>query len=81
LAGTDKKLLVVFHRVHGHEFHAVQVPPGKHLLRVQISPNGEGTGPEVADQSQTVEGEFASGAEKMLSIQFDKNGLMTLSLQ
>src|SRR4029077_927982 len=31
LQGTEKKHLVVFHRVQGHEFHAVQISPGKHL--------------------------------------------------
>ena len=76
LAGTDKKHLVVFHRVQGHEFHAVQISPGKHLLRVQVSP-----GAGAADQSSTVEGDFAAGSEKMLHIQFAKTGEMNLSLE
>ena len=37
LEGTDKKRLVVFHQVQGHEFHAMQLSPGKHLLRVQVT--------------------------------------------
>ena len=76
LAGTEKKHLVVFRRVQGHEFHAVQIVPGKHLLRVQVSP-GEGA----SEQSGTVEGEFSGGAEKMLRIQFSKSGVMNLSLE
>ena len=76
LAGTDKKHLVVFHSVQGHEFHAVQISPGKHLLRVQVSP-----GAGAADQSGTVEGDFAAGTEKMLHIQFAKTGEMNLSLE
>jgi hypothetical protein len=76
LAGIDKKHLIVFHRVQGHEFHAVQIPPGKHLLRVQVSP-GSGAN----DQSGTVQGEFAGGSEKMLRIQFGKDGEMSLSLE
>jgi serine/threonine protein kinase len=76
LEGTDKKHLVVFHHVQGHEFHAMQVPPGKHRLRVQVTS-------DVAsyDQSATVEGEFASGQENVLRINFTKHGEMNLSLQ
>jgi serine/threonine protein kinase len=76
LAGIDKKHLIVFHRVQGHEFHAVQISPGKHLLRVQVGPGGG-----ASDQSGTVGGEFAGGSEKMLRIQFDKSGEMILSLE
>jgi serine/threonine-protein kinase len=76
LEGTDKKHLVVFHHVQGHEFHAMQVLPGKHLLRVQVTS-------DVAsyDQSATVEGEFASGQESVLRINFNKQSEMSLSLQ
>lgn len=76
LQGIDRKHLVVFHRVQGHEFHAVQIPPGKHLLLVQVSP-----GAGASDQSGTVEGEFAGGAEKMLRILFSKSGEMNLTLE
>ena len=76
LEGTDKQRLVVFHRVQGHEFHAVQIPPGKHLLRVQVTP-----GAGVSEQSATIDGEFVSGTEKMLRILFNKNGEMQLNLQ
>jgi eukaryotic-like serine/threonine-protein kinase len=37
LEGTDKKRLGVFHHVQGHELHAMQVPPGKHRLRVRVT--------------------------------------------
>jgi hypothetical protein len=76
LEGTDKKRLVVFHRVQGHEFHAMQVPPGKHNLRVKVT-SAAGN----SDQVATVEGNFPSGTEKMLRIQFDKSGQMNLRLQ
>jgi serine/threonine protein kinase len=75
LEGTDKKHLVVFHHVQGHEFHAMQVSPGKHRLRVQVT---SGITP---DQSGTVAGEFASGQENVLRISFDKHGEMYLSLK
>ncbi|MFZ3365979.1 MAG: serine/threonine-protein kinase [Candidatus Sulfotelmatobacter sp.] len=76
LEGTDKKHLVVFHHVQGHEFRAVQISPGKHVLRVQVT-----TGAGTSEQSDTVTGDFATGTEKMLRIQFSKNGEMTLRLQ
>jgi serine/threonine-protein kinase len=76
LEGTDKKHLVVFHHVQGHEFHAMQVAPGKHSLRVQVT-SDEAT----YDRSATVAGEFASGQESVLRINFDKHGEMNLSLQ
>jgi serine/threonine protein kinase len=76
LQGTDKKHMVVFHHVQGHEFHAVQVSPGKHLLRVEVASGGA-----ISNQSATVAGEFASGRENVLRINFDKHGKMILSLQ
>jgi hypothetical protein len=66
----------VFRQIHGHEFHAVQIPPGKHLVRVQVT-----SGAGIAGQSATIDGEFAGGTEKMLRILFNKSGEMTLSLQ
>jgi serine/threonine-protein kinase len=76
LEGTDKQHLVVFHHIQGHEFHATQIPPGKHRLRVRVA-----CGADSYDQSGTVAGEFASGRETMLRINFDKHGGMLLSLQ
>ena len=76
LGGTDKKHLVVFHHVQGHEFHAMQVSPGKHRLRAQVTSDGA-----TYDQSATVAGEFASGQENVLRISFNKHGEMNLSLQ
>ncbi len=76
LEGADKKRLVVFHKVQGHEFHAMQISPGKHSLRVQVAPGGN-----LSERSATIDGEFASGTEKMLRVLFNKNGEMNLSLQ
>ncbi len=76
LEGTDKKKLVLFHSVRGHEFHAMQVPPGNHELRVQVTSESNPT-----DHSGTVAGEFFSGKEKTLRILFDKHGEMNLSLE
>ena len=76
LEGTDKKHLVVFHHVQGHEFHAMQITPGKHVLRVQVT-SGEGR----SEQFATVTGDFSSGQENELHITFNKQGEMNLSLQ
>jgi hypothetical protein len=77
LEGIEKRHLVMFHQVQGHEFHAMQIPPGKHLLKVQIS-----SGVDLSDQrAATIEGTFASGKETMLRINFDNRGQMNLSLQ
>ncbi|MGC1372554.1 MAG: serine/threonine-protein kinase [Candidatus Sulfotelmatobacter sp.] len=74
LEGTEKKRLVVLHHVEGHEFHAVQVPAGKHVLRVQVIS-------ESRKQAETIHGTFPSSAEEMLRIRFEKNGKMNLDLQ
>jgi serine/threonine protein kinase len=76
LEGTEKRHLVMFHQVQGHEFHAVQIPPGKHLLKVQVS-----SGAGLSEQAGTIEGKFASGKETMLRVNFDNRGQMILSLQ
>jgi hypothetical protein len=76
LEGTDKKHLVVFHHVQGHEFHAMQLSPGKHLVRVQVASDAAN-----GEQSATVTGEFVSGKEKMLHIRFTKQGKIDLSLE
>jgi hypothetical protein len=74
LEGTDKKHFVVFHHVQGHEIHAMQITPGKHRFRVQVT-----SGTNSSDQIVT--GDFASGNEKLLRISFDKRGEMDLNLE
>ncbi|MFZ0822010.1 MAG: hypothetical protein WAM87_00005, partial [Terriglobales bacterium] len=84
LEGTDKKRLVVFHHVEGHEFHVMQVSPGKHHLRVQVAADAEAgavAGSPTYDQSATVAGDFGSGQQNVLRISFKKHGEMNLSLQ
>jgi serine/threonine protein kinase len=76
LEGTDKKRLVLFHHVQGHEVHAIQLSAGKHRLRVEVAPGGG-----VSDQSATVAGEFNGGRENVLQVNFDKSGEMNLNLQ
>jgi len=76
LEGTDKKRLVVFHGVQGHDSHALQLAPGRHRVRIRVV-----SGVDSYDQSGAVAGEFASGKEKVLRIHFNKRGEMNLSLQ
>ncbi len=76
LEGVDKKHLIVFHQVQGHEFHAMQISPGNHVVRVQVNSGGAN-----GEQSGTVAGEFVSGKEKMLHIHFTKQGKIDLSLE
>jgi serine/threonine protein kinase len=76
LEGTDKKRLGVFHHVQGHEFHAMQISPGKHSLRVQVTSEAA-----TYNQSSTITGDFATGQENVLRITFNKHGDMTLGLQ
>jgi tRNA A-37 threonylcarbamoyl transferase component Bud32 len=76
LEGADKKRLVVFHGVQGHDSHAVRLAPGKHRVRVGIV-----TGADSNDRSRTVAGDFVSGKAKVLRVHFDKRGEMSLSLQ
>ena len=76
LEGAEKKHLVVFHRVQGHDFHAMQVTPGKHSLRVQVTAEAG-----KFYQSATVAGDFSVGAEKMLRVQFSKSGQMSVTLE
>jgi hypothetical protein len=76
LEGSDKKRLVVFHGVQGHESHALQLAPGKHRVRVEVA-----SGLDSYDQSGTVQSQFVSGKEKVLRIRFNKHKEMTLSLQ
>ena len=76
LEGTDKKHLVVFHRVQGHEFHAVPIPAGNHELRVRVTSEANSI-----DKSARITGRFVGGKEKMLRVSFDKGGEMELSLE
>lgn len=73
LEGTEKG---VFHRVQGHEFHAMPIAAGKHLVKVQVASEEESY-----DQSGTIEGEFASGKEALLQISFSKKNEIQVSLQ
>ena len=76
LEGTDKKHLVLFHQVQGHEFHAMQISPGKHHLKVQVTSDATRyTG------LAAVTGDFVSGHENVLRVNFSKSGGMNAILE
>jgi len=54
----------------------VQIAPGKHSVRVRVE-----SGTDSYDQSSTVDGDFASGKESMLRINFSKRNELQLTLQ
>jgi tRNA A-37 threonylcarbamoyl transferase component Bud32 len=76
LQGADKQRLIAFHHVEVHEFHTMQLPPGKHNLRVRVASTQASY-----DRAAGIAGEFASGKENMLRINFSKHGEMQLGLQ
>lgn len=76
LEATDKKRLVMFHRVQGRELHVMHLPPGKHRLRVQVIPSGATSG-----QSATVASDFSNGKRNALLVRFNKHGEMDLILR
>jgi serine/threonine-protein kinase len=84
LAGADKKRLVVFHHVQGHEMHVMQIAPGKHRLRVQVTSAGDAGAPAGSanyDESASVVGDFVSRQESLLRVNCKKRGEINLSLQ
>jgi serine/threonine protein kinase len=80
LSGNDKKTLGVFHHVAGHEFHAMQISPGKHHLRVQVTAEAS-SGSPAFDGSASLDGELSGSHENMLHVIFLKNGELSLTLQ
>lgn len=68
LHGENKTRLVVVHGVQGYETAQVQVPTGKHSLRVHVQSSEDSF-----DESKTITAELAKGEDKTLRIDFDKH--------
>jgi serine/threonine protein kinase len=76
LHGTVKKHLVFSRGIQGYRSDAVELAPGKHRVRVRVhSPV------KAYDQSKTVAGNFVSGHETVLRINFAKHGEMSVAFQ
>jgi serine/threonine-protein kinase len=77
LHGESKRHLAVFHGVQGSDFGEVTVSAGPHTLRI----NGQ-SGSHDFDESKTITADFATGGEKVLRVNFEKNNReMRLVLQ
>lgn len=81
LAATSEKRLVLFNRVEGHELHSLQIPSGKHRVRVQVTSVGSNPAQSASAQSATLAGDFSSDRRSVLRVNFSKRGEMNLALQ
>jgi hypothetical protein len=77
LHGAVQKKLVVFNGVRGVESETVQVPAGRHVLRIRALSTDQTT-----DLSKTVTADFVGGDAKSLQVTFEKhNAQMRLTWQ
>ena len=77
LHGATQKRLVVFNGLRGVESETLNIPAGKHVLRVRALSTDE-----TIDLSKTVSAEFIGGASKSLQVTLDKhNTVMRLTWQ
>ena len=77
LHADPKNHMLFFRKVQGHESDGVQLPAGKHQLRVRVqSPLG------AYDQSKTLTVNFTPKGEKTLQLNCDaKHHLLRVTLQ
>ena len=77
LHGAAQKRLVVFNGLRGVESETLNIPAGKHVLRVRAL-----SADETIDLSKTVSAEFIGGASRSLQVILDKhNTVMRLTWQ
>jgi hypothetical protein len=76
LHGAAQKHLVVFNGVKGAEAETVNIPAGKHSLRVRALSNDQ-----TIDISKTISVDCAAGDRKSLQVSLDKHNSMRLLLQ
>ena len=77
LHGGAQKKLIVFNAVRGVQSETVQVPAGKHQLRVRALSSDQTT-----DLSRTITADFVGGDDKSLEVTFEKhNSVMRLTWQ
>jgi Protein kinase domain len=81
LEATSEKRLVVFNHLEGHELHSLQIPVGKHSLRVRVALGSSDPDRSSSDQSATLAGDFSSARQSVLRINFSKRGEMNVVLQ
>jgi hypothetical protein len=77
LHGAAQKKLIVFNGVRGVESETIQVPAGRHVLRIRALSKDQTT-----DLSRTVTADFVGGDDKSLEVTFEKhNSMMRLTWQ
>jgi len=77
LHGAVQKKLIVFNGVRGVESESVEVPAGRHVVRVRALSTDQTT-----DLSKTVTADFVGGDSKSLQVTFEKhNTVMKLTWQ
>jgi serine/threonine protein kinase len=77
LHGATEKRLVVFSGIHGADSETLNIPAGKHVLRVRTL-----SADQTIDLSRTISADFIGGADKSLEVTFDKrNSIMRLAWQ
>jgi hypothetical protein len=68
LHGGAQKRLVVFGGVRGMQSESLQIPAGKHALRIRVQ-----TADQTVDLSKTIPADLVGGADKTLAVSFDKH--------
>jgi hypothetical protein len=77
LHGAVQRKLIVFNGVRGVESETIEVPSGRHVLRIRALSTDQTT-----DLSRTVTADFVGGDNKSLEVTFEKhNSAMRLSWQ
>ncbi len=70
LHGEAKKRLIVFRKTEGHTFDKIQVPAGKHSIRVRVQSTEQ-----YYDLANTITANLAENATQTLSVRCDKEAV------
>lgn len=77
LHGAVRRKLIVFNGVKGVESETIEVPAGRHVLRIRALSTDQTT-----DLAKTVTADFVGGDDKSLEVTFEKhNSIMRLTWQ
>ena len=68
LLGASKQHLVVLHGVEGTESAVLQVPTGRHSVRVEVQSDAD-----ALDESKAITATFAKDDQKVLAVDFEKH--------
>ncbi len=68
LLGASKQHLVVLHGVEGTESAVLQIPTGRHSVRVEVQSDAD-----ALDESKAITATFAKDDQKVLAVDFEKH--------